>query len=40
METEASGAKSFLIRDLLRDLITKKSENDKTSDIEDSGKNL
>lgn len=39
METEgAAGAKSFLIRDLLRDLIVKNSENDETSDNEDSGK--
>lgn len=40
METEAAaaGAKSFLIRDLLRDLIVKNSENDETSDNDDSGK--
>lgn len=39
METEGTtGAKSFLIRDLLRDLIVKNTENDETSDNEDSGK--
>lgn len=38
METEGTGAKSFLIRDLLRDLIVKNTENDETSDNDDSGK--
>lgn len=39
METDGvTGAKSFLIRDLLRDLIVKNPENDETSDNEDSGK--
>lgn len=38
METEATGAKSFLIRDLLRDLIVKNPENDETSDNDESGK--
>lgn len=38
METEgAAGTKSFLIRDLLRDLIVKNSKNDETSDNDDSG---
>lgn len=39
METEgAAGTKSFLIRDLLRDLIVKNSEKDEeTSDNDDSG---
>lgn len=40
METDGSGAKSFLIRDLLRDLIVKNTENDETSDNDDSGKNI
>lgn len=39
MESEGvAGAKSFLIRDLLRDLIVKNTENDETSDNDDSGK--
>lgn len=39
METEGTGSKSFLIRDLLRDLIVKKPEiSDETSDNDDSGK--
>lgn len=39
METEGTGPKSFLIRDLLRDLIVKKPEiSDETSDNDDSGK--
>lgn len=39
METEGTaGTKSFLIRDLLRDLIAKKSDNEETSDNDDSGK--
>lgn len=37
METDGAGAKSFLIRDLLRDLIVKNTENDETSENEDSG---
>ena len=36
--SEGSGTKSFLIRDLLRDLIVKKPEiSDEASDVEDSG---
>lgn len=38
METDGAGAKSFLIRDLLRDLIVKNTENDETSENEHSGK--
>lgn len=39
METEGTaGTKSFLIRDLLSDLIVKNPENDETSDNDDSGK--
>lgn len=39
METEGSaGTKSFLIRDLLSDLIVKNQENDETSDNDESGK--
>lgn len=38
METEASGPKSFLIRDLLRDLIVKNTENEEASEDGDSGK--
>lgn len=38
MESDGTGAKSFLIRDLLRDLIAKKSDQNETSDNNDSGK--
>lgn len=38
MESDGNGSKSFLIRDLLRDLIVKKSEDNETSDNDDSGK--
>lgn len=41
MESDGTGAKSFLIRDLLRDLMVKKSGNDEStqaSDNDDSGK--
>lgn len=41
MEENGSAPKSsFLIRDLLRDLIVKNSENDETSDNDDSGNDL
>lgn len=41
METEGTpGAKSFLIRDLLSDLIVKNPEREETSDNDESGKVL
>jgi hypothetical protein len=41
METEGTaGPKSFLIRDLLSDLIVKTTENEETSDNDDSGKKI
>jgi hypothetical protein len=36
-ESGSNGQKSFLIRDLLRDLIVKDTENEETSDVDDSG---
>lgn len=40
MDTDGAGAKSFLIRDLLRDLISKNPENDETSENYDSGNEI